>query len=84
MYLLDAQFLDDPSKYFSGVLSALSAMITLEVPHVNVMSKMDLLGDSRKQLEIESFLDPDTDFILSQLDLRTTAKQHGLNQALAR
>ena len=25
VYLLDAQFLDDPAKYFSGVLSALSA-----------------------------------------------------------
>ncbi|GAA5797292.1 hypothetical protein HPULCUR_002673 [Helicostylum pulchrum] len=34
------------SKYFSGVLSAMSAMVNLEIPHVNVMTKMDLIeGD---------------------------------------
>lgn len=43
MYLLDSQFLDDPTKYFSGVLAALSAMVNLEIPHVNVMTKMDLV-----------------------------------------
>ena len=40
VYLLDAQFLDDPTKFFSGMLSAMSTMVTLEVPHVNVLSKM--------------------------------------------
>jgi hypothetical protein len=43
VYLLDSQFLDDPTKYFSGVLAALSAMVNLEIPHVNVMTKMDLV-----------------------------------------
>ena len=40
VYLLDAQFLDDPTKFFSGMLSAMSTMVTLEVPHVNVLTKM--------------------------------------------
>lgn len=43
VYLLDSQFLDDPTKYFSGVLAALSAMVNLEIPHVNVMTKMDMV-----------------------------------------
>lgn len=31
VFLIDAQFLVDASKFASGVLSALSAMVTLEV-----------------------------------------------------
>jgi hypothetical protein len=45
------------SKFFSGALVALSAMISLEVPCVNVLSKMDLLNAANKEL-IESFLEP--------------------------
>jgi len=43
VYLLESQFMEDPTKYFSGVLSAMSCMVGLEVPTVNVMSKMDLV-----------------------------------------
>ena len=49
VFLIDSQFMVDCSKFFAGVLSALSAMIQLEVPHINVMSKMDLLN--KKQLK---------------------------------
>ena len=49
VFLIDSQFMVDSSKFFAGVLSALSAMIQLEVPHINVMSKMDLLN--KKQLK---------------------------------
>eukprot|EP00040_Diaphanoeca_grandis_P011467 m.58799 g.58799 ORF g.58799 m.58799 type:complete len:270 (-) comp22614_c0_seq1:30-839(-) len=83
VYLLDSQFLDDPAKFFSGMLSALSTMITLEVPSVNVLTKMDLIGDERRRTEIESFLDPDPRYILEILDERSSAKQHGLNAAIA-
>jgi len=83
VYLLDAQFLDDPTKFFSGMLSAMSTMVTLEVPHVNVLSKMDLVSESRRQTEIDSFLDPDPQYILEILDSRSTTKQHGLNAAIA-
>jgi hypothetical protein len=43
VYLLESQFMEDSAKYFSGVLSAMSCMVGLEVPCVNVMSKMDLV-----------------------------------------
>ena len=49
VFLIDSQFVVDCSKFFAGVLSALSAMIQLEIPHINVMSKMDLL--TKKQLK---------------------------------
>ena len=43
VFLIDSQFLIDCSKFFSGMLCALAAMVQLELPHVNVMTKMDLL-----------------------------------------
>jgi GTPase SAR1 family protein len=49
VFIIDAQFLIDMTKYFSGILAALSVMITLEIPHVNVMSKIDLLSVKDKE-----------------------------------
>lgn len=43
LYLLESHFIDDVAKYFAGTLSAMSAMINLEVPWINVLSKMDLV-----------------------------------------
>lgn len=43
LYLLESHFVDDVGKYFAGTLSAMSAMINLEVPWINVLSKMDLV-----------------------------------------
>lgn len=39
-------------KFISGILAALSAMISLEIPQINVMTKMDLLSKKAKK-EIE-------------------------------
>lgn len=49
VFLLDSQFLIDTPKYFSGVLAALSVMVTLEISHVNVMTKIDLLSSKDKE-----------------------------------
>ena len=49
----------DGAKFISGAMAALSVMVNLEVPHVNVLSKIDLLSNSgRKQLD--TYLEPDT------------------------
>ena len=50
-YLLESQFMEDRAKYFSGVLSAMSCMINLEIPHLNIMSKMDLSKKRKRDLE---------------------------------
>lgn len=42
VYCLDSQFASDASKYISGCLTALSAMVQLELPHVSVLTKMDM------------------------------------------
>lgn len=36
-------------------MAALSAMVTLEIPHVNIMTKMDLLSPKAKK-EIEKYV----------------------------
>lgn len=42
MFLLDATFITDPAKFVSGALLSLSAMVQLELPHLNVLTKCDL------------------------------------------
>lgn len=59
-YLLEATFVVDRAKFFAGTLSAMSAMIMLEVPHVNILSKMDLVKGQVSKRELKRFIDPDT------------------------
>lgn len=43
VHLLDAVLCTDPAKYLAGCLDALGAMLHLELPHLNALSKIDLL-----------------------------------------
>merc|ERR1719244_1230506 len=66
VFLIDSHFMVDGGKFISGAMAALSVMVNLEVPHVNVLSKIDLLSASgRKQLE--RYLEPDTYTLTSEL-----------------
>lgn len=40
---MDAHHCTDSSKFISVVLLSLSSMVRLELPHINVLSKMDLM-----------------------------------------
>ncbi|XP_055963154.1 GPN-loop GTPase 3-like [Sorex fumeus] len=63
VFLVDSQFMVESFKLISGILAALSAMVSLEIPQVNIMTKMDLLS-KRAEKEIEKFLDPDMYLLL--------------------
>ena len=41
--LIDSYYAADPAKYISVLLMSLSAMLQIELPHVNILSKMDLI-----------------------------------------
>ncbi|TPX47737.1 hypothetical protein SeLEV6574_g02478 [Synchytrium endobioticum] len=84
IYLVDSQFIDDTPKFFAGVLSAMAAMIQLEVPHINVMTKMDLLGNRGKSTEMERFYEADTDLLAEDVNANMAPKFHDMNQALVR
>lgn len=85
VFLLDTQFMVETSKFFSGALVALSAMINLEIPHVNILTKMDLLTKRNKEL-VERFLIPDASLLMDDEEASTSAwnkKYRKLTRALA-
>ncbi|CAB1104123.1 unnamed protein product [Ectocarpus sp. CCAP 1310/34] len=61
VFLLDATFITDPAKFMSGALLSLSAMVQLELPHLNVLTKCDLADRS----EVERFLDTENAALIS-------------------
>ncbi|KAK6923630.1 GPN-loop GTPase [Dillenia turbinata] len=79
VYLLDSQFITDVTKFISGCMACLSAMVQLELPHVNILSKMDLVTNKR---ELEEYLNPEPRFLLSELNQRMAPQFEKLNRAL--
>ncbi|KAL0075646.1 GPN-loop GTPase [Phycomyces blakesleeanus] len=54
VHMVDAHYCTDPAKYISVLLLSLKTMVMLELPHVNVLSKIDLIesyGKLRFNLE---------------------------------
>eukprot|EP01053_Blabericola_migrator_P010873 Blabericola_migrator_1__10872@NODE_626_length_7188_cov_20_892290_g457_i0_p2_GENE_NODE_626_length_7188_cov_20_892290_g457_i0NODE_626_length_7188_cov_20_892290_g457_i0_p2_ORF_typecomplete_len272_score67_19ATP_bind_1/PF03029_17/5_5e85GTP_EFTU/PF00009_27/0_001AAA_33/PF13671_6/0_00097Zeta_toxin/PF06414_12/0_0018Zeta_toxin/PF06414_12/3_1e03AAA/PF00004_29/0_0038PduVEutP/PF10662_9/0_22PduVEutP/PF10662_9/22NACHT/PF05729_12/0_0041NACHT/PF05729_12/1_9e03AAA_5/PF07728_14/0_0026AAA_16/PF13191_6/0_019AAA_16/P len=49
VYCMDVSFMSETNKFLSGAMTALSAMIMLELPHVNVLTKFDMLSQSDKE-----------------------------------
>lgn len=43
VHLVDAHLCSDAFKYISALLLSLNVMMSLELPHINVLSKMDLI-----------------------------------------
>lgn len=82
LYFLDCQFIGDPSKFFGGCITALSAMIQLEVPHINVMSKMDLASSAQKK-HLEDYIYPEMDHLTANLAKQTGPRFARLNRAMA-
>ncbi|GAB1311315.1 GPN-loop GTPase 3 [Madurella fahalii] len=77
-YLLESTFVVDRAKYFAGTLSAMSAMIMLEVPHLNILSKMDLVKDQIRKKDLKRFITPDTT-LLDDDPAATARRRAGVN-----
>jgi len=69
VFCVDSAFLVDLPKFLSGSLLSLSAMIALELPHVNVLTKGDLMPES----DIENVLSQSA----SQLWYREQDRRYG-------
>ncbi|KAG8464774.1 hypothetical protein KFE25_010142 [Diacronema lutheri] len=86
VYLLDAQFMVDPSKYMSGVLTCLSCMTALELPHINVLTKLDLLASKG---DVDRYLDPPIEELIAELsadpgfDARRAALTHAIGTVIS-
>ncbi|KAI9175629.1 hypothetical protein H9P43_005993 [Blastocladiella emersonii ATCC 22665] len=86
VYCMEATFITDPFKFFSGCLSAMSAMIQLEIPHVNVLTKVDLIKDQVNPAHLDRYLWPDPSLMdeWAQGEGKWASnKWKGLNQAVS-
>lgn len=81
LYFLDSQFMADGTKFFGGCVTALSAMVQLEVPHINVISKMDLARGIDKR-RLEEYMYADIDGLVHDLSKHTAPKFLRLNHAM--
>ena len=79
VYLLDAQFVTDTAKFISGCMTCLSAMVQLELPHTNVLTKLDLVQNKD---EIDDFLDVDARSLTAGLTARMGPKFARLNASI--
>lgn len=62
-YLMESTFVVDRAKFFAGTLSAMSAMIMMEMPHVNILSKMDLVKGVVGKRELKRFASVDVQLL---------------------
>lgn len=67
VFLLDVQFMTDGAKFLSGTMAALSVMVNLELPHVNLLTKMDLLSKGAKK-QLDRFLEPDAHALMGDIE----------------
>ncbi|XP_058825334.1 GPN-loop GTPase 3 [Topomyia yanbarensis] len=66
IFLVDSQFMIDGAKFLSGTMAALSVMVNMELPHVNILSKMDLLSKTSKG-QLDKYLEPDPQALLGEI-----------------
>lgn len=83
VFLIDSQFMIDGSKFLSGTMAALSVMVNMELPHVNVLSKMDLLSKTSRG-QLEKYLEPDAHALLGQVSSESSwgRKYQRLSEAI--
>lgn len=52
VHLVDSHYCSDPGKFISVLLTSLSTMVQVELPHVNILSKVDLMEQYGKLGEV--------------------------------
>jgi hypothetical protein len=79
VYVLDSHFVTDAAKLISATIQVLSAMVHLEIPHINLLTKMDLCP--MKQ-HIQHFFHPEGKILASELTEHMGTKYKSLNNAV--
>lgn len=86
VHLIDSHHCSDPSKFLSVLLLSLNSMTQLELPHVNILSKMDLI-ESMGPLEfgLDFYTDVlDLSYLLPRLKEVAGGRSHPLARKFAR
>lgn len=83
--LIDSHYCSDPGKFISVLLTVLTTMCQLELPHINVLSKVDLAEQNgRLHFGIDFYSEVlDLEYLLQELDQTTLSKKYlKLNKGL--
>nr|CAH7764372.1 unnamed protein product [Callosobruchus chinensis] len=86
VHMVDSHYCSDPPKFISTLLLSLSTMMQIALPHVNVLSKADLLKKNASKLDfsVDFYTDVlDLNYLLDLLDEGPfTKKYKKLNAAI--
>ncbi|KAK0086347.1 hypothetical protein PV325_003354 [Microctonus aethiopoides] len=86
VHLMDSHHCSDPGKYLSSLMVCTSTMLQIGLPHINIMTKLDLMQKYKDKLDfnIEFYTEVlDLNYLLERLDEDPiTAKYKKLNAAL--
>ncbi|KAI2655085.1 GPN-loop GTPase 2 [Labeo rohita] len=86
VHLVDSHYCADPAKFISVLCTSLSTMLHVELPHVNVLSKMDLIEQYGKlAFNLDYYTEVlDLSYLVEHLSLDPFFKKfHHLNVKLA-
>lgn len=78
VHLVDAHLCTSPSKYISALLLCLSVMLHLELPHINVLSKIDLIRQYGKlDFNLDYYLEvQDLSYLIRAMDTDAWTRKH--------
>ncbi|KAK3741811.1 hypothetical protein QZH41_010446, partial [Actinostola sp. cb2023] len=85
VHLVDSHYCSDPGKFISVLLTSLNTMLKIELPHINILSKIDLIEQYGKLAYNLDFYTEvmDLNYLVEQLkDDAFTKKYKKLNDAL--
>lgn len=71
VHMVDSHYCSDPTKFISTLLLSLSTMLQIALPHINVLSKADLLKKNSSKLDfgLDFYTDVlDLNYLLEMLD----------------
>ena len=79
VFCLDSTFMTERSKFVSGCVISLATMIQMELPHLTVLTKTDLIQD-KSILELIDELDPKS--LISEINPLMGKNMEKLSKAL--
>ncbi|KAG8312722.1 GPN-loop GTPase 2 [Homalodisca vitripennis] len=86
VHLVDSHYCSDPGKFISTLLLSMTAMLQMELPHINILSKVDQVDKHRDRLRfgLDYYTEVlDLQYLLDSLQQDPfTAKYKKLNAAL--
>jgi GTPase SAR1 family protein len=86
LHLVDSHYCSDPGKYIACLLTSLTTMLHINLPHINILSKIDLVEKYGKlPFNLDYYTDVlDLNYLVDILDNdKGTNKYKALNNSIA-